>query len=84
MNTKAPKHLCPCCGRAVDGKPGDYTICPHCAWEDDPVQAKDPTFAGGANPLSLEAARRAWAAVHPRLLAKHRRLGRGRPHKGER
>ncbi|MBQ4480074.1 MAG: hypothetical protein II943_05505 [Victivallales bacterium] len=78
MTTEVNKHPCPCCGRLVDGAAGDYTICPHCAWEDDPVQAKDPAFPGGANPLSLEEARRVWAADHPRLLVKRRRFGRGR------
>ena len=78
MTTEPQKHNCPCCGRAVDGASGDYTICPHCNWEDDPVQSKDPTFAGGANPLSLADARRAWAADHPRLLVKTRRYGRGK------
>lgn len=78
MNTESQTHNCPCCGRIVDGAADSYTICPHCNWEDDPVQSKDPTFAGGANPLSLEEARRIWSADHPRLLVKHRRLGRGR------
>ena len=71
-------HACPCCGRCVDGAPDSYVICPHCNWEDDPVQSKDPAFAGGANPLSLDEARRAWAADHPRKPAKFRRFGRGR------
>ncbi len=46
-------HRCPCCGRRVIKRPGNYEICPHCKWEDDPVQRKAPTFAGGANHLSL-------------------------------
>lgn len=36
-----------------DERYGEYIICPHCGWEDDPVQFKDPNFAGGANELSL-------------------------------
>jgi hypothetical protein len=31
-----------------------------CGWEDDPVQRADPSFAGGANVLSLNEARAAW------------------------
>jgi rubrerythrin len=47
---------CPHCGAALD-RP-DYEICPVCGWEDDPVQRRDPDFAGGANTLSLNEARR--------------------------
>lgn len=28
-------------------------ICPVCYWQSDPVQEDDPTYAGGANNLSL-------------------------------
>jgi hypothetical protein len=31
-----------------------------CKWEDDPVQSKDIEYAGGANRLSLAAARKEW------------------------
>lgn len=51
---------CPCCGYLTySGYPpaGDYDICPVCFWEDDPVQAADPDFAGGANHVSLNQAR---------------------------
>ena len=37
-----------------------YEICPVCGWENDPVQRKDPDFAGGANELSLREARKAY------------------------
>lgn len=54
------KKKCPCCGlRTLDAK-GKYEICPICKWEDDPLQAKNHTFAGGANKTSLEEARRQW------------------------
>ena len=55
---------CPACGAQVEGEAGDYEICPMCNWEDDPVQRNDPSFAGGANALSLDEARRTWAANH--------------------
>jgi hypothetical protein len=50
---------CACCGflSLSDPRSGSYEICPVCAWEDDPVQNSDPSFAGGANRTSLESAR---------------------------
>ncbi|MBW7905417.1 MAG: hypothetical protein LC135_02880 [Phycisphaerae bacterium] len=53
------KYPCPCCGLlTLDEKPpGTYDICPTCGWEDDPVQYRQPDFAGGANELSLNEAR---------------------------
>jgi hypothetical protein len=53
------KSACRCCGVAVFDAPccGDYSICPVCGWEDDPVQFDDPTYPGGANRLSLNMAR---------------------------
>jgi len=45
---------CPCCGhRVLDAMPGSYEICPVCFWEDDGVQFRWPTMAGGANKVSL-------------------------------
>ena len=43
--------LCPVCKKHVFTE--NYEICPICDWENDPVQRKDPDFAGGANKLSL-------------------------------
>jgi hypothetical protein len=37
---------------------GSYEICPVCFWEDDLVQNEDPSYAGGANQVSLNEARR--------------------------
>ena len=50
---------CLCCGNATlaEKPPGTYIICYVCGWEDDPVQAEDPKYAGGANKMSLEEAR---------------------------
>lgn len=49
---------CPCCQQATLEEPaGSYEICPVCGWEDDPVQAEDPDYAGGANHESLRQAR---------------------------
>jgi RNAse (barnase) inhibitor barstar len=54
VDTRRP---CPCCGHLVfnaeDGWPGSYAICPVCFWEDDLVQFRWPTMAGGANRIPL-------------------------------
>jgi len=51
---------CDCCGATVIHERGTYEICPVCGWEDDPAQASDPDLAGGANDMSLNAARATW------------------------
>ncbi len=57
------KHLpCDCCGSNVIRETGAFEICSVCGWEDDPAQARDPDLAGGANKMSLNAARAAWKA----------------------
>ena len=59
------KFQCLCCGYLTleDQPPGTYEICPVCFWEDDPVQARDPLYTGGANRISLEQARHAFAQM---------------------
>ena len=52
--------LCAVCATPVLGDSCTYEICPVCGWEDDPVQAEDVTYAGGANAVSLDDARQAW------------------------
>lgn len=54
---------CPCCGAKTISEPGQYEICDVCDWEDDPVQSAEPDYAGGANHISLNAARTAWKAA---------------------
>jgi hypothetical protein len=45
---------CPACGFEVFPEPpGSYDNCPICGWEDDDVQLRFPTMAGGANKQSL-------------------------------
>lgn len=46
---------CPCCGYKTVEK--NYDICPVCFWENDKTQTKDIDFDGGANEVSLRAAR---------------------------
>ncbi|WP_374940084.1 CPCC family cysteine-rich protein [Streptomyces finlayi] len=51
---ESDSYPCPCCGnRVLDAMPGSYEICPVCFWEDDGVQFRWPTMAGGANKVSL-------------------------------
>ncbi len=57
-NMQEEKLLCPCCKSFQLDEVGGYEICPVCNWEDDPVQRKDPDFAGGANKVSLNQARK--------------------------
>jgi hypothetical protein len=50
------KVVYPClgCGFLVLSEPvGSYGTCPVCGWEDDPVQAADSEYQGGANGISL-------------------------------
>jgi hypothetical protein len=55
---------CPCCGHlTLSQPPGSYEICPVCFWEDDNVQLRWPTWAGGANKPSLIDAQRNFAAI---------------------
>ncbi len=51
---------CQCCGFLTLSDPsgGSYEICPVCFWEDDPVQNEDPFYAGGANQVSLDEAKK--------------------------
>lgn len=61
MNTENDDLIpCPCCGSKTLSEAGAYEICDVCDWEDDPVQSADPDYAGGANKLSLNEARKAW------------------------
>jgi hypothetical protein len=58
-------YACPCCGFLTlsEKPPGTFEICPVCNWEDDGVQAADPTFEGGANKISLTEANRNFKAI---------------------
>lgn len=49
---------CPCCGRHVFTEKNAFEICPVCGWEDDRIQRGDPDYAGGANGMSLNEAKR--------------------------
>ena len=49
---------CPCCDSRALTTLGSYEICEVCGWEDDPVQSGDHNYAGGANKLNLNRARK--------------------------
>ena len=53
---------CVCCGHLTIGAAGGYEICPVCFWEDDQVQLRWPTMAGGANRVSLVEAQQNYRA----------------------
>ena len=52
-----PKYPCPCCRCFTLDAVNEYTICPVCFWEDDPVQREFPDRSGGANGVCLLDAR---------------------------
>ena len=54
-------YVCPVCGQYTFEHAGDYDICPVCNWEDDLIQLDDPDEEGGANHMSMNQAREAWA-----------------------
>lgn|GEM_PF-260738 len=55
------KHLCPVCEEHGFSQEGSYEICPVCGWEDDRLQLKNPDYESGANRMSLNRARKAYA-----------------------
>jgi hypothetical protein len=60
MTSKSEQYPCPCCGFLTleEPPPGTFFICPVCYWEDDNAQFDDTSYAGGANRLSLDEAKR--------------------------
>lgn len=58
------KYQCPCCGYYTLGdRPGSFDICSVCYWEDDNIQRDDPNYAGGANDISLNEARKNYKKI---------------------
>ena len=57
--------ICPVWGSQCLGDLPDFDICENCGWEDDPLQRDDPDYDGGANEMSLNEARKAWAEGKP-------------------
>lgn len=58
----AEKIDCPCCGKE---RVGEFDICSVCGWENDLVQLDNPDFGGGANIMSLNEAKQAYAEGRP-------------------
>ena len=58
----AEKFRCECCWQHTLEAQDEYDICEVCGWEEDPLQNEDPDYAGGANQMSLNQARKAWAS----------------------
>ena len=50
--------LCPVCGKYTFEF--DFDICPICDWESDPIQNINHDYAGGANNMSVNEARKAY------------------------
>lgn len=53
--------ICPVCGKHTFEEDDNFEICPVCGWEDDGIQRDDPDYDGGANHMSLNQAKKAWA-----------------------
>lgn len=55
MKPVESNEYCPCCGYDTfdPNDRGNYSICPICFWEDDPIQFDKPDMDGGANRVSL-------------------------------
>lgn len=58
------RFVCMCCGNLTRRREiaGSFDICPVCRWEDDDLQFDDPSYAGGANRVSLNEAKDNYAA----------------------
>ena len=54
------EYLCPCCGQYAFSGANTFEICEICGWENNRVQNEYPDFAGGANHMSLNEARKAF------------------------
>ena len=65
MGVAAKKYLCPCCEQITLEEPDNYDVCLVCGWEDDDVQHEDPNYEGGANTMSLNQAKKAYANGEP-------------------
>ncbi|MBA3471544.1 MAG: hypothetical protein H0T53_18060 [Herpetosiphonaceae bacterium] len=62
-DNRLTRYPCPCCGFLTLEERGCWDICDVCFWEDDPLQADDPKFWGGANKMSLYEAQVAYKEI---------------------
>lgn len=56
---------CPVCGQYEFEMEDDYDICNVCGWENEKYQITHPDEEGGANRMSLNQAKKAWAEGKP-------------------
>ena len=56
------RHICPVCGSFEFEYYNSMDFCDVCDWCDDAVQENDPDYKGGANRMSLNEAKAAYAA----------------------
>ena len=57
----AVKHKCPVCGKFDFEGYNCFDDCEVCGWIDDAVQVNEPDLEGGANKMSLNQAKEAYA-----------------------
>ena len=53
--------MCPVCGKFKFEYDDFFEVCDVCGWEDDGLQRDDPDYEGGANVMSLNQMRKAYA-----------------------
>ena len=54
--------ICPLCGQHHFEENDDFEECPVCCWVNDGVQRADPDYRGGYNRISLNEAKKKFAA----------------------
>lgn len=59
------KWICPVCGSKCKGETVEFDVCKTCGWEDDHLQRDNPDYEGGANSMSLNQAKEAYANDKP-------------------
>lgn len=60
MGVEMKKYKCPVCGNYAFKQQDDFGVCHHCMWENDGLQNHNPDYAGSANKMSLNEARKAY------------------------
>lgn len=55
------KKKCKCCGNDTLDIDSRFDICDVCGWQNDEYQNENPDYEGGANKMSLNQAKKAYA-----------------------
>lgn len=66
------KYKCPVCGKYEFEQEDNFSICHCCMWENDGLQNHNPDYAGGANKMSLNEARKAYKEGKKVLQSRYR------------